>query len=137
MPTFRLEVVTPGGRAFSDDVDSVVIPGSEGEFGVLAQHMPLMTEIKPGELEIRKGDRSYHFAVGEGFVEVIGDRVSVLTDMAFNAEQIDEAKAEEARRRAEAALEQKLTDEEVATVTAALERSLAQLRVKRRRSGSR
>src|ERR1043166_5909579 len=136
METFRLEVVTPEGRAFSDDVESVVIPGVEGEFGVLRQHMPLMTQIKPGELEIRKGNETQHFAVGEGFVEVIGDRVSVLTDMAFNADQIDEAKAEEARKRAEAALEQKLTDEEVATVTAALERSLAQLRVKRRKHKS-
>ena len=137
MPTFKLEIVTPEGRSFSDDVDSVVIPGVEGEFGVLAQHMPLMTQIKPGELQVKKGDQEILLAVGEGFVEVIGDRVSVLTDMAVKADEIDEARAEEARKRAEQALEQKLSDEEVAAVTAALERSLAQLRVKRRRHGQR
>jgi len=133
MATFRLEIVTPEGCAFSDDVDQVVIPGVEGEFGVLAQHMPVMTQIKPGELAVKKGNEEFLLAVGEGFVEVLGDRVSVLTDMAFKAEEIDEAKAEEARKRAEAALQQKLTSEELATVTAALERSLAQLHVKRRR----
>ena len=131
--TFHLEIVTPEGRSFSDDVDMVVVPGAEGEFGVLPQHMPLMTQIKPGELQIKKGDREFVLAVGEGFVEVVGDRVSILTDMAVNSDQIDEAKAEEARKRAEAALHSKLSDAEVATVTAALERSLAQLRVKRRR----
>ena len=135
MSTFRLEIVTPEGRSFSDDVDAVVIPGVEGEFGVLAQHMPLMTQIKPGELQVQKGEQEILLAVGEGFVEVIGDRVSVLTDMAIQAADIDEAKAEEARKRAELALEQKLSAEEVAAVTASLERSLAQLRVKRRRHG--
>jgi F-type H+-transporting ATPase subunit epsilon len=86
-------------------------------------------------LVIQKSGQTLHFAVGAGFVEVTGDHVSVLTEMATDADHIDEAKAEEARKRAEAALQQKLTDEEVATVTAALERSLAQLRVKRRRQG--
>jgi F-type H+-transporting ATPase subunit epsilon len=133
MATLRLEVVTPEGRAYSDEVDQVVIPGTEGEFGVLPGHMPLVTQIQAGELAIYKGSETHHFAVGAGFVEVTGEHVSVLTEMATDADHIDEAKAEEARKRAEAALAQKLTDEEVATVTAALERSLAQLRVKRRR----
>lgn len=132
MPAFRLEIVTPEGRSFSDDVDYALIPGADGEFGVFAQHMPLMSAVVPGELEIRKGNSTFHLAVGEGFVEVIGDRVSVLTDMAFRAEQIDEAKADEARKRAELALQQKLSAEEIAATTAMLERSLAQLRVKRR-----
>ncbi|MSR65302.1 MAG: ATP synthase F1 subunit epsilon [Verrucomicrobiae bacterium] len=135
MATFRLEVVTPEGRAYSDDVDSVVIPGTEGELGVLAEHMPLMTTIKPGELQIQKGRETLHFAVGEGFVEVVGDRVSVLTDMALDADHIDETKAEEALKRAETALQQKLGDQEVASTIAALEKSLAQLNVKRRRRG--
>ncbi len=133
MTTFHLEVVTPEGRAFSDDVDSVVLPGVEGEFGILPQHMPLLTEIKPGEMAIRKGNEEWFVAVGSGFVEVLGDRVSVLTDMASRPEEIDEAKAEEARQRAEKALRERLSDEELAKVTAALERSLAQLHVKRRR----
>jgi F-type H+-transporting ATPase subunit epsilon len=135
MATIRLEVVTPEGRAYSDDVDQVVIPGAEGEFGVLPGHMPLVTQIQAGELVIQKGDQTLHYAVGAGFVEVTGDHASVLTEMATDADHIDEAKAEEARKRAEAALHQKLTDEELATVTASLERSLAQLRVKRRRQG--
>ena len=123
MATFKLEIVTPEGRSFNDDVDYVLVPAVEGELGIYAQHMPLMTQIKPGELEIKKGAEQFHLAVGEGFVEVIGERVSVLTDMAFRGDQIDEAKAEEARKRAELALQQKLSAEEVAATTAEIGRA--------------
>lgn len=131
--TLRLEIVTPEGRSFSDDVNSVVLPGVEGEFGVLPDHMPMVTQIHPGELVIQKGDQEFRLAVGEGFVELTGDHVSVLTDMAQDASHIDEAKAEEARQRAEKALQEKHTAEEIAAATASLERAVAQLRVKRRR----
>jgi F-type H+-transporting ATPase subunit epsilon len=130
--TLRLEIVTPDAKTFSDDVDMVTLPGVEGEMGIYPQHVPLMTQISAGEIVARKGGQEFFLAVGEGFVEITGDRVAILTDMAVRAENIDEAKAEEARRRAEARLEEKLDDEEAALVSAALAHSLAQLKVKRR-----
>ena len=94
-----------------------------------------MTQIVSGEIAVRKDGRDYFLAVGEGFVEITADRVAVMTDMAIRAENIDEAKAEEARRRAEARLAEKLDDEQAALVSAALAHSLAQLKVKRRHHG--
>jgi F-type H+-transporting ATPase subunit epsilon len=133
--TMKLEIVTPDGKAFSDDVEMVTLTGVQGEMGILPQHVRLMTRLVPGELVARKAGRDQFLAVGEGLVEIEAHRVSILTDMAVAAESIDEAKAEEARRRAEAHLKEKLADEEVASTNAALARSLAQLRVKRRRRG--
>ena len=130
--TFKLEIVTPDTKAYSEEVDMVTLPGVEGEMGIYPGHVPLLTELVPGEITVRKDGRDYFIAVGEGFVEITADRVAVMTDMALSAESIDEAKAEEARRRAEARLKEKLSDEEVATINASLARSLAQLRVKRR-----
>ena len=95
-------------------------------------HVPLMTQLTSGEVGVRKGGQDYFLAVGDGFVEITGEKVSILTDMAIKAESIDEAKAEEARKRAEARLTEKLDEEEVANVNAALAHSLAQLKVKRR-----
>jgi F-type H+-transporting ATPase subunit epsilon len=136
MATLRLEIVTPDAKTFSDDVDMVVIPGSEGEIGILPMHIPLMTAIKPGELKITRKGQDIYLAVGEGFAEVTQERVSILTDMAIEEKSIDEAAAEEAVRRAEAAMrEEHLGAEEVAAVSAALQKSLAQLHVKRRRHG--
>jgi F-type H+-transporting ATPase subunit epsilon len=133
--TLRLEIVTPDGKAYSEDVEMVTLTGVLGEMGILPQHIPLMTKMVPGELVVRKGGRELFVAVGGGLVQVTGARVNVLTDMAIAAEKIDEARAEEARRRAEARLREKLSDEEVAATNAALARSLAQLRVKRRHRG--
>lgn len=130
--TLKLEIVTPEAVAYSSDVEMVTLPGSEGEMGIFPMHVPLLTQIVSGELAIRKEGREEFFAVGEGFVEITAGRVAVLTDMAVNAEAIDEAKAEEARKRAEARLQEKLSDEETAMVAAALAHSLAQLKVKRR-----
>ena len=132
MATLKLEIVTPEAKTYSEDVDMVTLPGSEGEMGIYPNHVPLMTQIVPGEIVARKGGQDYHLAVGEGFVEITGGRVAILTDMAIRAENIDEAKAEEARKRAEARLSEKLDDEESAMVSAALAHSLAQLKVKRR-----
>lgn len=130
--TLRLEIVTPAAKTYSEDVEMVTLPGVEGEMGIFPQHVPLMTQIVPGEIIVRKGGQDSFLAVGEGFVEITGDHVSILTDMAIAADQIDEAQAEEARRRAEARLQEKLSDEETALVNAALLHSLAQLHVKRR-----
>ena len=101
--------------------------------GVLSQHVRLMTQLVPGEMIVRKDGQDRFLAVGEGLIEVTGDRVAIVTDMAVAAENIDEAKVEEARERAAARLREKISSEEVASVNASLARSLAQLRVKRRR----
>jgi len=130
--TLKLQIVTPDAVTYSEDVEMVTLPGTEGEMGIYPQHVPLMTQIVPGELVVRKGGRDYFLAIGEGFVEITGERVAVMTDMAIRAENIDEAKAEEARRRAEARLAEKVDEEEGAMVSAALAHSLAQLKVKRR-----
>ena len=132
MATLKLEIVTPEAKVYSEDVDMVTLPGVEGEMGIFPMHVPLMTQLAAGEVTARKGGQDYFLAVGDGFVEVTGERVSILTDMAIKAENIDEAKAEEARRRAESRLAEKLDDAEVASVNAALAHSLAQLKVKKR-----
>jgi F-type H+-transporting ATPase subunit epsilon len=133
--TLRLEIVTPEGPAYSEDVEMVTLPGVSGQFGVYPGHVPLMTQMEPGEIIVRKDGRDTFFATGAGLIEVVATRVSILTDLAVQADKIDEAKVEEARRRAEARLGEKLSDEEHAAVNASLTRSLAQLRVKRRRRG--
>jgi F-type H+-transporting ATPase subunit epsilon len=133
--TLKLEIVTPDGKAYSEDVEMVTLTGVQGEMGILPQHIPLMTRIVPGELVVRKGGRDLLVAVGGGLVQVTGPRVNIVTDMAVAADKIDEATAEEARRRAEARLREKLSDEEVATIEASLARALAMLRVKRRYRG--
>jgi F-type H+-transporting ATPase subunit epsilon len=133
MPTLKLEIVTPDAKIYSGEVEMVTLPGAEGEMGIYPMHTPLMTPIKSGEVTIRAGGNYHYMAVGDGFVHITGDKVAIMTDMAIEAESIDEAKAEEARRRAEARLAEKLDDEETASVQAALAHSLAQLNVKRRR----
>ena len=131
--TLKLEIVTPEGTVYSEDVEMVTLPGVTGQFGVYPQHVPLITQMVPGEMIVRKDGSDQFIATGEGLIEVTAHRVAILTDLAIPADRIDEAKAEEARQRAEARLREKLSAEEVATVNASLARSLAQLRVKRRR----
>ena len=131
--TLKFEIITPDGTVYSEDVEMVTLPGVEGQMGIYPQHLPLMTQLVPGEINVQKAAHDYYLAVGEGLIEITGDHVAVLTDMAIAAEKIDEVKVEEARQRAEARLQDKLSDEEVASVNASLLRSLAQLQVKRRR----
>ena len=132
--TLKFTIVTPDAVVYSRDVQMVTLPGIEGQIGVLPGHVPLLTQIVPGELIVRDSEGLETFlAVGEGLVEVTGTRVAIVTDMAVAADSIDEAKAEEARQRAAARLRDKLADEELASVNASLARTLAQLRVKRRR----
>jgi len=131
--TLKLEIVTPFELVFSEAVEMVTLPAIEGQMGVYPAHVRVITELEPGEIVIRANGQERSLAVGEGLVEVTPTTVSILTDMAIPAERIDEAQAEEARARAIARLNEKLSDEEVATVNASLVRSLAQLQVKRRR----
>ena len=142
----KLEIVTPEARIFPDrdadgrpavgDVDSVVLPGMEGEMGVLPQHAPLVSTLKPGELKYTVGGKIVDLAVGEGLVEITQTHVRVLTDMAVGAEEIDEKAVEEALARAHQSLETLKPgehQEEVAAVMAIIQRSTAQLHLKRKR----
>jgi F-type H+-transporting ATPase subunit epsilon len=133
--TLRLEIVTPVGTVYSEDVEMVTLPSIAGQMGILPRHVPLIAQMVPGEMIVRKDGRDVFVATGEGLIEVTGNRVAILTDLAVLADRIDEAKAEEARQRAEARLREKLSDEELAAVNASLTRSLVQLRIKRRRRG--
>jgi F-type H+-transporting ATPase subunit epsilon len=133
MATLRLEIVTPETTAYSEDVEMVTLPGSEGELGVYPNHVPLLTTLNPGELRVLKGGKESFLAIGEGFVEITGSTVSVLTDMALEPAVIDESAAEAAVARAQAAMKEDLGKEEVAAVQASLQKALAQLHVKRRR----
>ena len=132
--TLKLEIVTPSGTAYSEDVEGVTLPAVGGEIQVRPRHVPMLTRIEPGEILLHRSNTpDAILAVGEGLVAITGDRVAIVTDMAIGAKDIDEAKVEEARQRALARLRDKISDEEVATVNASLARSLAQLRVKKRR----
>jgi F-type H+-transporting ATPase subunit epsilon len=131
--TLRLEIVTPEATVFSEDVHMVTLPAIEGQMGVYPHHLRLITQIEPGEIIVNKDGEDRYLAVGEGLVEISGDRVAIVTDMAIPSEKIDEARVEEARARAAARLQEKISDEEVATVNASLARSLAQLQVRKRR----
>jgi F-type H+-transporting ATPase subunit epsilon len=130
--TLRLEIVTPEAKAYSEDVEMVVLPGTDGELGVYPQHVPLLTTLKPGELRVLKGGQETSLAVGEGFAEITGESISVLTDMALESSAIDEAAAEAAVERAQAAMKEDHVAEEVASIQGSLQKALAQLHVKRR-----
>jgi F-type H+-transporting ATPase subunit epsilon len=131
--TLKLEIVTPQATAFSEDVEMVTLPGVEGQMGVYPNHERLLTQLVPGEVILLQNGAERALAIGEGLVDIRADRVAIITDMAIAADQIDEAKVEEARARAAARLRDKISDEEVASVNASMARSLAQLQVKRRR----
>jgi len=131
--TLRLEIVTPEKTAYSEDVEMVTLPGSEGELGVYPNHVPLLTTLNPGELRVLKDGHESFLAVGEGFVEITGDAVSVLTDMALEPAAIDEHAAEAAVARAQKAMKEDHGSEEIAAIQASLQKALAQLHVKRRR----
>ena len=133
MATLRLEIVTPETKAYSEDVDMVTLPGSEGDLGVYPKHIPLLTTLKPGEVRVLKDGKETFLAVGEGFVEITGESVSVLTDMALESSRIDESAVEKAIESARAAMKEDHTSEEVAAIQATLSKALAQLHVKRRR----
>ena len=131
--TLKLEIVTPSAVVYSEDVSLVALPGRQGDMGIYPNHVPLMTKVAAGEVELTRDGQKEMLAVGEGFAEVTGDRVSILTDMAALEAEIDEAKAEEALKAAEDRLKgESLSDEQVIAAEAAAAAALAQLKVKRR-----
>ncbi|MEX2580811.1 MAG: ATP synthase F1 subunit epsilon [Verrucomicrobiales bacterium] len=129
----RLDIVTPEQKAFSDEIESVVVPGVEGELGILKSHAPLVTTLQPGELRYLKNGEETSLAIGTGLVEISNDRVSVLTDMAMEASEVDESAVEKALERAREALAKKRLPEDIAAAQVLIQKSLAQLHVKRRR----
>lgn len=133
MATLRLEIITAERQVLADDVDILVAPGIEGELGILPHHAPLMTMLQPGELLIRKDGEETYMVVTGGFLEVRPDKVIVLADACERAEEIDVARAEEAKRRAEERLKTRPPDVEAASIEAALRRSLSRLKVAERR----
>lgn len=130
----QLEIITPEKEAYSQQVESVVLPGVQGELGALGGHEPLMTLIHPGELRVNQSGTTHHLAVGQGIVEVTGTKVTVLTDMALQEDEIDEDEVEKALERAREALAEKDEgSEEAELLMATIQKSMAQLGVKRRR----
>ncbi len=130
-----LEIVTPEGRVYSNTVETVVIPTTEGEIGILPGHIPLLTQVDSGDLRVTKDGQVVHLAVGGGFVQVEGDLVSVLAEHAIKEEQIDTEAAERAVQRAQEALKEKssLEPSEVERLEGVVRFAVAQLAVKRRR----
>lgn len=136
MADLSLKIVTPEQIVYEGEADQVNVSTTKGELGILPHHASLMAKLLPGELRIRKSGKISFFAIGDGFLQVENNALTIMTDLAQNAEDIDEKAAEAARKRAQDALEQKLGGEEYAETMAALEKALAQLKVKRRRRGS-
>jgi F-type H+-transporting ATPase subunit epsilon len=132
--TLRLEVVSPDGRVFTDDVDMVVVPGIEGELGILPHHTPLVTALGVGELRIRRAGTVQFMLISGGFVEVRPDKVVVMALVAEHSDEIDAAAAAEARKRAEADLEEVHDPVDLARVRAALQTALLRERSATRRA---
>ncbi len=135
MATIRLEIVTVERKLFDDDVNMVVAPGTEGVLGILPHHTALLTGLSYGELVVKKdGQPDQYFAIGGGFMEVQPNHIVVLADAAERAEEIDLARAEAARKRAEELLAKaKESEIDFARAEASLRRSMARLKVARRR----
>ena len=133
MSKIKLEVVTVEKLVYSEDVDEVVAPGTEGELGILPHHAPLITMLDPGVLIIKTGGQDVEMALSGGYMEVRPDRIIVLADSAERAEEIDVTRAEAARQRAEKTMAEAPSAEVSLAAEAALKRSLARLKVARRR----
>jgi F-type H+-transporting ATPase subunit epsilon len=129
----RLEIVSPERRAYADDVDMVVVPGIDGQLGILPHHTRLITALGTGELRIKKGGTEESMLISGGFVEVRPDKVVVMADLAEHSDEIDEAKAVAARKRAEAELEGTHDPVDIARVRAAQQTALMRERIATRR----
>ena len=129
----QLELVTPERRAFTQEVDMVVVPGIDGQLGILPHHTPLITALGVGELKIRRGGEEQIFGVSGGFVEVRPDRVVIMADLAEHSDEIDAARAVEARRAAEAQISEAADPVDLARARAALQTALMRERIATRR----
>mgnify|MGYP001212436923 CR=1 FL=1 len=133
--TLKLEIITPESVIYSEEVDMVTLPGSEGEAGIYPNHVPLMTKVQAGELIAKRAGSDEILAVGEGFAEITGDHVAILTDNAIGSDNIDEAAAEEARAKAQQRLDEggDISEDEAKVLAQAILYSKAQLKAKRHR----
>ena len=136
MATIHLEIVTAERQVYSEDVDIVIAPGIDGELGILPRHSPLLTVLKPGEIRVRKSGEESSIAVSGGFLEVLGNKVTILADTAEYAEEIDLERAEEALKRAQERVAASPTDMDLERAVASVRRSQARVKVARRRRRS-
>lgn len=132
MVQLQLKIVTPEKMIYDEPCDMVTVPSLDGELGILPNHANLMAKLRPGELRIKKGSKSEILASGGGFMQMVDNTLTIMTDLAVTDSEIDLKAVEDAKKRAEVALSQKLSDEEYAETMAALEKSLVQLKIKRR-----
>ena len=133
MATLKLEIVTAESPVFTGEVDAIIAPGTVGQFTILPHHAAFMTMLEAGELCLRVGGQETFMVVSGGFLEVMDDKVIVLADAAERADDIDAARAEEAKKRAQEQMKRPLTGPELVVAEAALRRSLARLKVSERR----
>ncbi|MEO6295110.1 MAG: F0F1 ATP synthase subunit epsilon [Candidatus Limnocylindria bacterium] len=129
----RLEIVSPERRVYDDEVDMVIVPGRNGQLGILPRHTPLISSLGVGELRIKKDGAEQSLLISGGFVEVRPDKVIVMADLAEHSDEIDEAKAVEARKRAEAELGEVKDPVDIARVRASLQTALMRERIATRR----
>jgi F-type H+-transporting ATPase subunit epsilon len=127
--TILLEIVTPVRRVFAEAVNSIVIPGHDGYFGVLPRHTPLLAEVRIGDIKVGQGGKTLHFATSGGVVEVLPDNVKILVESAEEASTIDVERAEAARERARKRLAEGRKQWEMARAEASLARATNRLRV--------
>jgi F-type H+-transporting ATPase subunit epsilon len=130
----HLEIITAERQVYSDEVDMVIAPGFDGQLGILPMHAPLMTMLKPGELTVRKDGENMYVAVSGGFMEVLGNKVSVLADACERSDEIDEQRAEQAVQRAQERLANRGSDMELERAVSALRRAQVRVDLVRRRS---
>jgi F-type H+-transporting ATPase subunit epsilon len=133
MATFKLEIVTAERMVFSDEVSALIAWGVEGQLGILPHHAPLMTMLQPGDLMIRKDKEEEYLAISGGFLEVRPDKVIILADACERVDEIDIARAEEAKKRAQETLKVAPLTVDAAVAEAALRRSIARLKVAERK----
>ena len=133
MAPMRVEIITAEREVYSEDVDTLVAPGIEGELGILPHHAPLMTALQPGEIHIRRDGEDVFMAVSSGFLEVMDNKVTILADTAERSDEIDEARVQEAMKRAEERIQRRESDMDLERAVAALRRSQARLKVVQRR----
>jgi F-type H+-transporting ATPase subunit epsilon len=128
-----LEIITPTKVVLSEEVDEVTLPTTDGEISILPNHVNLLTKIAPGEMIIRKGIKTDLFAITGGFLEILNSHVNVLADYAIHADDIELAKVQEAKERAQKAMKEKLTEEDFRVVNAELAKALLQIKVAHKR----
>ena len=131
----NLEIVIPEEKVYEDTIDSIVIPTSSGEIDILPGHVPLVTEVEPGEIIVSKSGERQSLAISKGFAQCVGDKISILAEDAIYIDEIDESAVEDAQRRAEESLAnmEKMSDEEIAMMETQIAYARAQILVKRKR----